>query len=349
MKTLLKILRNILIVIVALVVIVYGIRFYNHKQTEKLSKISEDMPQGKFYTPEQLKDVSKLDIPGVAVSEIKGENLVGYHLLPNEIMHKGTVVTFGGSEGSSNFSEAVAIAEKGYEVYSMYFFNAEGLPSELLKIPLENFEEILKEVEKTAKEPRPITLYGGSKGSEYILELSTRYPDKIDNIVLYAPSAYRYQGLSFSEREPHSSWTWNGEEVPFLSLQVVEPKILGKMLLDMVLGKPAHYTPTYLSAIERAKNKEEARIPVENSKAKALIFAGGDDQVWPSALMTDTIKEKYGGDIEVKVFEKAGHIFFGPPIIQNMFMGGEYEANVEAKVESDRILFEKLNEWMPGN
>lgn len=69
--------------------------------------------------------------------------------------------------------------------------------------------------------------------------------------------------------------------------------------------------------------------------------------MWPSAEMAETIEKNYGGQIEVKIFEKAGHIFYGPPVVQNLMMGGEYAANVEAKAESDRILFEKLAEWMP--
>lgn len=349
MKTFLKILKYLLLFILAVVVIVFGIRFYNQKQTEKLAKIDPNHKLEKFYSEEDLSDVSKLSIPGVSVSDVKGERLRGYHLLPDEVKHKGVVVTFGGSEGSTNFNYAADIAKNGYEVFAMYYFNAEGLPEELMNVPLENFENIVAEIEKTAKVPKPLTILGGSKGAEYALLLSTIYPDKIDNLVLYAPSAYVFQGLSFKERMPHSSWTWGTNEMAFLSFINVDSKIGFKIFSDLLLGKPMHYYPTYMELIkDKNQLNDPTRIEVEKAKANALVFAGGDDQMWPSAKMAETIKENYGGNIEVKIFEKAGHIFFGPPVVQNLMMGGEYAANVEAKTESDRILFEKLNEWMPA-
>ncbi|HZK33048.1 MAG TPA: hypothetical protein VFC60_00985 [Tissierellaceae bacterium] len=41
-------------------------------------------------------------------------------------MKKGVVVTFGGSEGSSNMDVAKKVAKEGYEVYSMYFLGKEN-------------------------------------------------------------------------------------------------------------------------------------------------------------------------------------------------------------------------------
>ncbi len=349
MKTFLKVIKVFFLVVLVNVVIVFGIRFYNRSQTAKLEKLDPNYKLDKFYSDEDLKDVSSLNIPGVTVSNVKGEKINGYHLVPDDIVHSGVVVTFGGSEGSTNFNYAADIAKNGYEVYAMHFFNAEGLPEELLNVPLENFQNIVSEIEKTAKNPRPLTLLGGSKGAEYVLELSTRYPDDIDNIVLFAPSAYVFQGLSFTDRTAHSSWTWGGEEVPFLSFENLDGSVGFKLFSGMLLGKPMHYNPTYLALIEDMDNmSDDVRIKVENSKANALIFAGGDDQMWPTAKMTKIIEEKYAGELEVKIFENAGHIFYGPPVIQNMVMGGEYGANVDAKIESDKILYEKLNEWMPA-
>ncbi len=347
MKVFLKILKYFLLIILGIVVIVFGIRFYNQKQTEKLAKLDPNYELERFYSEEDLKDVSKLNIPGVKVSDINGDSLKGYHLVPDEIKHSGVVLTYGGSEGSTNFNYAADIAQKGYEVFAMFYFNAEGLPEELKNVPLENFKKVSLEIEKTAKSPRPLTILGGSKGAEYALLLSTKYADKIDNIILYAPSAYVFQGLSFKDRTAHSSWTLGGSELEFLNFYNIDGKLGMKIFTDMLLGKPMHYYPTYKALIDDKNHSEGARIKVENSKANALVFAGGQDQMWPSAEMAETIEKNYGGQIEVKIFEKAGHIFYGPPVVQNLMIGGEYAANVEAKAESDRILFEKLAEWMP--
>lgn len=45
----------------------------------------------------------------------------------------------------------------------------------LVKIPLEQFEDALKHVDREIKDNSPITVLGASKGIEYVLNLATRY------------------------------------------------------------------------------------------------------------------------------------------------------------------------------
>ena len=67
--------------------------------------------------------------------------------------------------------------------------------------------------------------------------------------------------------------------------------------------------------------------------------------MWPSADMAADIIKRYPAEKRLVTYEKAGHIFFGPPVLSNMSVGGEYEANEAAKVDSDRILLKALEEW----
>lgn len=46
---------------------------------------------------------------------------------------------------------------------------------------------------------------GASKGVELVANLAVRYPE-IDNIVLYTPAEYTYQGLDYT-RPPSTSFT----------------------------------------------------------------------------------------------------------------------------------------------
>ena len=348
MKKVGKILLIILIVIVVLIGAVLILRFINGKNTEKLSEIRENEALTNLYAGVDRTDPLQSEIEGVSVSAVKGDYINGYRLLPDEILHDGAVVVFGGSEGSSNFADAAMIAKRGYEVYSMYFFGQENQAPELLNVPLEFFEELYAYIEKDAADPEPLTLYGGSKGAELSLLLASKYPDLIDNVVLSAPASYVFQGLSFTDRTPHSSWTFKGEELPYIAT-LPESDVLARFMLDMLLNKPMKLIDTYISAVNIAENKDEAAIPLGDVKANLLIFAGRQDQMWPSAEMGEMIKENYAGNCDLHIFEEAGHLFLGPSVLSNLALGGTYEANESAKFESDAILFEKLEAWTSGN
>ena len=116
-------------------------------------------------------------------------------------------------------------------------------------------------------------------------------------------------------------------------------------MLRMFLNAPIEYEPIYRSVTENAENKEAAQIDVSKAKANLLIFAGKEDKMWPSADMAEEIIKRYPAEKRLVTYEKAGHIFFGPPVLSNMSVGGEYEANEAAKIESDQILLQTLEEW----
>lgn len=344
MKKFGKILLIILIVLVIFIGAIFTLRFINGKNSEKLSKMRENEALMNLYAGVDRTDPLQSKIEGVSVSAIKGDYINGYRLLPDEIMHDGAVVVFGGSEGSSNFAEAAIIAQRGYEVYSMYFFGRENQRPELLNVPIDFFEELYVYIDENAVNPEPFTLLGGSKGAELALLLAAKYPTLVDNVVLFAPASYVFQGLSYTDRTPHSSWMVKGEELPYIAT-VPESSVLGKFMLDLLLNKPMKLIDTYISAIKIAENKDEAAIPLGDVKANLLIFAGRQDQMWPSAAMGEMIRDNYAGNCDLHIFEDAGHLFLGPPVMRNIALGGTYEANESAKFESDAILFEKLERW----
>lgn len=226
----------------------------------------------------------------------------------------------------------------------MYYFGRENQQPELLNVPVDFFEELHDYIKNDAQNPQPLTIYGGSKGAELALLLSSIYPDEIDNLVLYAPGSYVFQGLSYTERTPHSSWTYRGEELDYIAT-IPEPIVGAAFFFDFLLNKPMKLVGLYESAQKIASNKESAEIDLEKVKAKILLFTGEDDELWNSPDMARMIKEKYKGECELYIFEDAGHVFFGPSVIHNLAVGGEYDANERAKFESDRILLETLDKW----
>ncbi|MFD2392823.1 hypothetical protein ACFSSF_01975 [Dietzia aerolata] len=77
-----------------------------------------------------------------------------------------------------------------------------------------------------------------------------------------------------------------------------------------------------------------------------LIFAGGDDQLWPAADSARRFAEMRPDRTEVHIYPEAGHIFSVPgDYAKGMWMGGSAEANAAALQDSDRILGERLADW----
>ena len=233
----------------------------------------------------------------------------------------------------------------------MYFFGKNNLQKELVHVPIEVFEPIKSYVASHARQSKPLTVVGQSKGAELGLLLASYYPKDVDNLVLYAPSAYTWQGLSNDYSNQKSSWTYKNKELPFLKLDDSSPETWVSFLIDMLVGRPLEFAPMYDSIIQRTNNKSEATISLKPVKASLLMFAGGKDSVWPSSSMAQTIKQNYPqqSQVRLEIYPDAGHVFFGPPVINGMRTGGDYQANEAAKTQSDKILLQQLESWTKNN
>lgn len=148
----------------------------------------------------------------LTITEIKQNNLNGFHIKPNKKTTNGVIVTFGSSEGGCNYFQGVELAQKGYEVVSLFFFGQENQPKILSKVPLEFFNKFLTYAQANNIDISVLTVMGGSKGAELSL-LLTNYYDEIDNIVLQAPSSYVFQGLDF--KQVASSWTYENKDLSY--------------------------------------------------------------------------------------------------------------------------------------
>ncbi|MBG9979734.1 alpha/beta fold hydrolase [Facklamia lactis] len=342
-KVLGKIVLGILAVILLWTIFVYGMRYYNDQKYKPQDYNAED-----YSAPTELSQYNQ-EIDGVEVEHIEGEYLNGFHLKPEDKKHKGVVITFGGSEGSPAYYTAEPLAKEGYEVLSLFYFGMDNQQKELVEVPLDFFDEVLTYIDENVSDNEDITVVGASKGAELCLNLTTRYPE-IDNVVLYAPTAWNYMGLSFEDySNVRSSWTWQGEPLPYINSNTAGGMTGVNLMLDFILKRPVQYRPGYEAAAEKADNKEEARIKVEESQANLLIFAGAKDMMWQSEVSAQAIADKRPDKTEVHVFDQAGHLFLGDwyqymgEII--LAMGGDPKHNEEAGMESNQILLEKLAEW----
>lgn len=275
-------------------------------------------------------------------TEINEVNLAGYHLEPTNKKFNGVIVCFGGSEGSCNYDLAERLCSTGFEVLALHFFGKKNLTEQLSKVPIEIYEHIIAYLDNKVKIREPITFISASKGAELCLNFTEHYNDRY-NLVLYAPSAYRFQGLDF--RTESSSWTRNNKELPFISFKKVSLKEKIKLYYSFFTKKPISFLHYYQSAIERTEKLESKRIIVDNFVGNILLFSGEEDKMWNSSYMSRIVKNANPDKVENHVYKEAGHCFGDFDDSGTYVLGGSKIGNIKAEKDSDKILMERLISW----
>ena len=276
------------------------------------------------------------------VMKVQEGYLNGFHLKKKETECKGSVITFGGSEGSSNYNMAKMMANNGYEVLSLYFFGKDNQPSQIRRIPIEFFSNVITYINKHFSSLHPLTLLGASKGAELSLILSEYYSE-IDNLILIAPSAYRFQGWDMMNDV--SSWTYNNKDLSYISLKNASIIEKVKINLQYALRLTVKEKSYHDSAIENSPNIEEARIKAEKFKGNILILLGKEDGMWNSYSMAQKIKEAKPDNTEVLVYEGVGHAFGVDRVCGKYFMGGQNDLNKIALTKSCEKILDTLQIW----
>ena len=167
-------------------------------------------------------------------------------------------------------------------------------------------------------------ILGISRGSELALLAASTWPDRLGGAFAVASSGVANVGLGVSGTTNRSAWTLNGTPVPFYN---------------------------------RAPN--EGVIAVERIDGPLVTLVAHDDQLWPSAMLTQPALDRRQSapnraDRHL-VFDNAGHTFFGYPGIpvgdpaeqtpvhpitgEAMTMGGTRKGNAIAR---DRTWHELL-------
>jgi hypothetical protein len=221
-----------------------------------------------------------------------------------------TVMFLGGS-GSGNLDllslYAAPLASHGFNVLAVAYYGEKGLPAELAQVPLEYFDKVFAWLSKhPATRGKEINLYCVSKGAELGLILASKYPF-IAKVAACAPHAYCFQGLKFTKAV--SSWTDNGKPLPFIRWK--NRWFFGYIVSCFIKNKPFGFTYLYRKMLQNAKNKDEARIKIENAKADFLFFTSKDCNMWNTyegslELMETLRKSNYQHGYDLVVYDDAG-------------------------------------------
>ncbi|MGO1580295.1 MAG: alpha/beta hydrolase family protein [Peptoniphilaceae bacterium] len=344
MKKFIKVIGYIVLIILIAGMGIGIARKVNSSKTEKLREVKdESLEATKYLKGFNREDYTLSKLENVDVIKVDNGKVQGYHFKPKEIKKEGTVIIFSGSDGGIDIVRSSLLSQKGYDVYAMYYFGAKNQEKELSRIDINIFEDIIKEIKKEKSQLGPVTLVGSSKGAELSLLLSNYY--KIDNLILYSPSSYIWQGLSQDYKDIHSSWLKDGKEIKYLSTSKIGFPIIFGLMKNGILNKPLDIGKIYEYVIENTENIDSYLIAMDNVKANVLIFAGEKDRMWPSYEMGQVIKDKLKDKAELISYKNAGHIFFGPSVYEEFYMGGEYKANLQALIDSNDIVLDRLNKW----
>jgi pimeloyl-ACP methyl ester carboxylesterase len=229
-----------------------------------------------------------------------------------------TIVFLGGSsnkELGTILLPSALLASHGFNVLALAFFGSKGLNSTLAEIPLEYFEKVFAWLARS-----PIThckelyIYCGSIGGIIGLELASRYP-VITKIVSSNPLAWIIQGLG---PKKVSLLTQGGRSLPFIRFSL--GAFFSSLLRCFMQNKPFGFAPVYRKSLAMARNKEEARIKVENSNADILLFGGQKDGWWDThesclKIMEELARHNYRHIFEHVAYENGGHACYPPFII----------------------------------
>lgn len=202
------------------------------------------------------------------------------------------VILLGGSDGGNYFAAPemqpllARYHDYGFSVASLGYFDTENTPSRPIELSL---NDINARIATIASDPRIkqncIALLGFSKGAELALLLGSNF-DTANHVVAAYPSHVVWNAVKspFS----HSSWSLNGEPLPYLDA----PLLSFDMLSGMFSGE---YVDAFTNALAEASPEAvaAARIPVESINGSVTLVSAKADQIWPSYEMASSIEQRF--------------------------------------------------------
>lgn len=173
-----------------------------------------------------------------------------------------TIIVLSGSDGGIEKAQNIAqsLVSYGFNALALSYFGLDGQSKNLDRIPLEYIGEAIKILKSYPfVDKNKIGIYGRSKGAEYSLLAITKY-SQIKCAVLNSPSDKVYEGIKGRLNSKHSSWTFNGLEIPYKAFN--------------------------LKDLFRKNYSSEGEMTLKNVKCPILLISSTHDEVWDSYQAT---------------------------------------------------------------
>jgi dienelactone hydrolase len=278
--------------------------------------------------------------PGLRTVDLREAGLVGKLMLPSHGDQNDripAVILLGGSEGGIDDTGATLLASHGYAALTLAYFGVDGVPSELVNIPVECVLQAVKWLQARPEIDRGrIAVAGASRGSELAL-LAASVSSEIKAVIAKSPSSVVWGGISKSPevRGSVSAWTYEGKPLPFLSA-TAPPE-----LMQEFYAKGPLHSRLYDYLFSDRDAVKQATIQVERIRGSVLLISGADDRVWGSPLMARQIVERATQFDRARFFESitydgAGHNIREPyrPTHGQARLGGTAEDHARAEQDS---------------
>lgn len=275
--------------------------------------------------------------PYIKKQKLDEDGLVGCLYRPSLIRQCPGVLILGGTDGGNQEHAAALLATHGYAALALSYFGVEGLPKNLVDIPIEYFEKAIQWM-KSQHEiiDSQIAVIGFSRGGELALLLGTMFDD-FKAVIAGSPSAFLTSGMVNRIFTPKPAWTYRGESLPYLPFAYRLSNMVNTWN-KIISREPFSFLPIWDNSLKDKEKIKPSRIPVEKIKGPVLLISGGDDQLWPSSSYCDimmkrlTKKKRPFRDVHVN-YEKAGHFLCFPYSLPNL------PVNVYAVVGVRKVTF----------
>ena len=277
--------------------------------------------------------------PQGKMTDVRESGLVGTLFTPPGGGPFPGVIVLGGSEGGLNSEDAAALlSSHGYAALALAYFGAEGLPNSLEEIPLEYFKRAIDLMSSHPFVRRGgVALVGTSKGAEAALLVGSHYGE-VRAVVGYVPSGVVWSCLCAGAGR--SSWSFEGKSVPFIP-QGTDPTYRPPQ------GFPVRPAVNYAYRLRNTEAVRRATIPVERIRGPVLLISAGDDQLWPSSALAESVMRRLKShrrpfaDRHLS-YKSAGHLIGKAPLPSGatviaggrLATGGTPEANARAQADS---------------
>lgn len=259
--------------------------------------------------------------PDIVITSVRDNGLVGTLYQPkNTHQYKyPAVIVLSGSEGGFRHEQAALLASEGYTAFALaYFIHGQreytdlphAFPSKIHNIPLEYFKKAIDYLQQQPNvDPNKIGIVGTSRGAELALLLGSVFLE-LRCVVAYVPNHAVQAAFGPSDHlqdETEPSWTYRGKSLACSPLKVKN--------VDWFGHKPVILKQGFVITPESINHS----IAVENINGPVLLISGGDDNMWPSQIMSELImerlerkKHRYLADSRHIHYESAGHLIMTP-------------------------------------
>lgn len=274
------------------------------------------------------------------------EGFIGALYRPENDLYPGKVLVMaGGTDGSYGLTRLIAeqFVKQGLSVLALAYWNREGLPTKLQRIPLEYAETAAQWLKGRGYEK--IGMWGISQGAIFALLCASYLPELFSCAVGVSPMCVC--GQAFQKKNQWNSknkvcegsaFSFRNRDIPYFPLVLDEKKILLDSLRDLEFNERS----VYAGAIERAS--EESRIPVERMSGPVLFLAAEYDSLWESKEAAEYMVSRlrangFAHPVACHIYPMASHYLLPYPMASRKLFRVERKHPKEC-AQSDQQAFE---------